>query len=135
MIKKFLALPLNKRLSTYIMLIALGILLAVYLTNYFVSKSIILDGIEEDSKNLAEAKVNVMSKFLTGVEKIPEAISTVILNYEYDSANVSAVIKSLLKANPGIYGMCIAYEPSFRPDSTPFAPYFWREKDMILLGA
>ena len=131
MIDKFNSLPLNKRLSAYIMMIALGILLAVYLTNYFVSKSIILDGIEEDSRNLAEAKVNTMQTFLTGIEKIPEAISTFISNYPYDSTRVSTIFRDLIKHNPGIYGMCIAYEPTFRPDSIPFAPYFYRNGDMI----
>ncbi len=131
MIRKFSELPLNKRLSAYIMMIALGILLAVYLTNYFVSKSIILDGIEDDSRNLAEAKVNTMQTFLTGVEKIPEAISSLVKNYPYDSARVSTVVKELLRKNPGIYGMCIAYEPSFRPDSLPFAPYYYRDKEII----
>lgn len=131
MIRRLRALPLNKRLSIYILMISLLILVAIYFSNYTVSRSIILEGIEEDSRNITEAKVNMMESYLTNVEKIPEALAAVLTNFPYDTTKNAALIKDLLKANPGIYGMCIAYEPTARKDSLPYAPYFYRNKDSI----
>ena len=132
MIKKIRSLPLNKRLSVYILLISLVILIAIYLSNYFVSRSIILDGIEEDSRNITEAKVNMMESYLTNVEKIPEALSAVLSNFPYDTTRNSTLIKDILKDNPGVYGICIAFEPSARKDSLPYAPYYYRNKDSVV---
>lgn len=132
MIKKIRSLPLNKRLSVYILLISLVILVAIYLSNYFVSRSIILEGIEEDSRNITEAKVNMMESYLSNVEKIPEALSAVLSNFPYDTTRNSTLIKDILKDNPGVYGICIAFEPSARKDSLPYAPYYYRNKDSVI---
>lgn len=119
--------PLRNRLSIYILLIALGILIAIYATNYIVSRSIILSGIEEDARNITESKVNKMETFLSNVERVPIALAAAIQSYQFDSVKTGNMIKDLINLNPGVYGMCVAFEPGVGRDSSLFAPYYYRD--------
>lgn len=108
-------------------LLVLAILMAF---NYVFNLREMETQIKRTLANQVLAKANEMDVYLSSVAKIPLVLAKSV---ETDKSKDEALLKermlSVLKANPDIYGTCVAYEPNtFYPDQKYFAPYWWYDK-------
>ncbi len=125
---------ISYKLSVYILL---GItLIAVVIATYvsYVSESLLLKNVEENAKNLTEAKVNEIEKVFLSVAKIPAHIARVLETGECTQKDLLDNLHAVVENNEEIYGSCIAFEPyAFFKDSLYYAPYLYKEGNQTRL--
>lgn len=93
--------------------------------NYIFSRQIIIKNIEENANNLTEAKANRIDKVLLSVEKSPRNLACFMENEPLSSdEKLKELLCSMVRNNPEIYGMTVAFEPYAHKQSRKyFAPY------------
>ncbi len=120
------------KLAALVLMSITLILLLILSYNYYFSRRLITDKIEENAIQLTKATVNRIDSVLRATEKVPANLSPFIDKFSDKERDLTALIESAVMSNPEIYGATIAFEPyGHKPDSKGFAPYCYREKDKI----
>jgi phosphoserine phosphatase RsbU/P len=120
------------RLSFLILLTTSAIFLAVVGYYYVFSRQMIAKKIEENATYLAQARANRIDRVLAAVEKIPSDLAAIMEHLPPNAEQREALMDSVLRNNPEIYGSALAFEPyAYRADLRRYAPYWYRENNRI----
>jgi sigma-B regulation protein RsbU (phosphoserine phosphatase) len=118
------------KISLFILSGTTCIFLAAFGYNYYYSRQLVLNNVEENARNLTLAAVNKIETTLSGVEQVPRFISSALENHQYNRDDLLQMIEDILLTNPDIFGASVAFEPfTFHPQSRYFAPYKFRKKN------
>jgi phosphoserine phosphatase RsbU/P len=125
----------NKGLAYKISLFVLiGTVIAFMLMisiNYFNAKSLLLQNVFSNAKNMTYSTINSIETVLISVEKIPFNLA-ILLNYsEITDDNLNAYMRQIVMYNPEIFACCVAYEPGIIPGKTKYAPYYYKKNGVI----
>lgn len=118
--------------SLYVTIIAVITFTAILIYNYYVSKKIILENIQDNTRTLAISTLFQIDSILIAAQKMPENISYILDCTEFDETGLKKMLKTLLAHNEGIYGSAIAFEPyMFDKNKYGFAPYYYKSNGKI----
>ena len=105
---------------------------AIFTYNYGVSRSMLVEKIEDSARNLISGTVSRIETKILPAEKVPEYLSIAMANPEVGKDEIVELLRSVLEKNPEIYGSAIAFEPyAFNKDSVYFSPYAYRKNGKI----
>lgn len=111
--------------SLLIFVIALGY-------NYYRSRVILEQELENNARNLVMSLVNRVETELISVAKVTEGVARSLESGRYTEQELLSLIRTTVEKNPEIYGSGVAFEPyAFRKASRLYAPYYYREKGKI----
>ncbi|MFA4921055.1 MAG: ATP-binding protein [Candidatus Neomarinimicrobiota bacterium] len=132
MIKRLHQRGLTFKMIIYIFTSIAIVLCVILVVNYKYSQKMLRKNIEESARNLNQSIVNRVEVVLTSVEKLPRAVAHLVEHGQYTPERLKNVIRLLVKNNPEIYGMTIAFEPyAFDKSQRYFAPYYYKSGDEI----
>jgi phosphoserine phosphatase RsbU/P len=126
----------NRGIATRLILLVFASIAAIFSLifsyNYLFSRKIIVEGMENNARNLALATVNRIDSVLLSVEKVPQSLACFLENSSYDGSTLLELIRAMIENNPEIYGATVAFEPyAYSENSAVFAPYFWRNQGRV----
>lgn len=111
--------------STLIFAVTLGY-------NYYHSRVILEQELENNARNLAMSLVYRVETELAAVTKVTEGVANSLQTGRYSEQELLSLIKTTIEKNPEIYGSGVAFEPyAFSAASRLYAPYYYREKGKI----
>ena len=123
---------LTTKLILYIFSSIAIVFATIFTVNYKLSEKMLRKNIEESARNLNQSIVNRVEIVLASVEKIPRNLAVLVENGQYSPERLKDVIRLLVKNNPEIYGITIAFEPyAFVKSERYFAPYYFKSGDEI----
>ena len=97
--------------------------------NYYFSRRIIVENVEENARNIVFTTVSRIETILHAVEKVPENLAYFLEHTPYNKDELIGLMHSVIEKNPEIYGTTIAFEPyRFDKNSLYFAPYFYKSQ-------
>ncbi|SPQ00472.1 Protein serine/threonine phosphatase [Candidatus Sulfobium mesophilum] len=105
------------------------ILLVVLAYDYWYSRKMIENDLEESARHLVSSTVNKLDAVLAPVQKVPENLACFLENATFSEKEVISLLRVVVERNPDIYGAAVAFEPGvFVKGRRHFAPYFYRTK-------
>jgi len=111
--------------STLIFVVTLGY-------NYYRSRVIMEQELENNARNLAMSLVYRVESELMAVAKVTEGVASSLQAGQYKEQELLTLIRNTVEKNPEIYGSAVAFEPyAFSATSRLYAPYYYREKGKI----
>jgi len=120
---------LTTRLITWV----LGATLIVSVVIFYVRFAENRQNLERDAGQTAElaarALVNDISGLMRGIEQATRTLGSVVRHVRPDPDQSRALLRSLIMADPAIYGAAIAYAPEAFVAGTDFAAYMYRSDD------
>ena len=120
------------KLSLFILSSSAVIFFLIFGYNYWFSREIIIDNVEQNARNLVQATVNRIDMVLRSVEKIPNNLAYVLENPSYTSGQIIDLIHMVVENNSEIYGSAVAFEPyAFNKDAKFFAPYSYKSRNKM----
>jgi len=120
------------KLSALILTSVLLIFALVIVNNYFFSRKIIIQNLENNAKHLALATINYIDSILFAVEKIPENLANFLKESSYDSNRLERFVRTVVENNPEIYGATVAFEPyAFKTERFYYAPYYFKNNGKL----
>ena len=127
------------KLAAFILTSTSIIFIIAFAYNYTHSRDVVMEGVEENARNLTLSTVNKIETVLHGVEKIPHCITTYLENLDYNQDQLLQFLKNIIAGNDDIYGSTVAFEPyAFDSELRHFAPYYYKsgdEVDFMYLGS
>ena len=100
--------------------------------NYYRSRQILEQELENNARNLAMSLVHRVETELVAVAKVTEGVARSLETGRYSEQELLALIRATVEKNPEIYGSTVAFEPyAFSRSIRLYAPYFYREKGSI----
>jgi len=100
--------------------------------SYYRSRTVLLQELQDDARNLSMSLVNRLETKLVSVTGVTEGMARALETGSYNEQQMLALIKETVRSNPQIHGSAIAFEPYARKRSERlYAPYFYRSKDSI----
>ena len=100
--------------------------------NYYRSRQILGQELENNARNLAMSLVHRVETELVAVAKVTEGVARSLETGRYSEQELLALIRATVEKNPEIYGSTVAFEPyAFSRSIRLYAPYFYREKGSI----
>jgi sigma-B regulation protein RsbU (phosphoserine phosphatase) len=101
--------------------------------NYYRSRIILQQELENNARNLALSSVNRVETVLTSVTKVTEGVARSLENGGHSERELLSLLRATVVDNHEIYGSCAAFEPGAHgPRSRPFGPYFYKEQGKII---
>ncbi|MCD6291918.1 MAG: SpoIIE family protein phosphatase [Deltaproteobacteria bacterium] len=79
--------------------------------NYNVTRQLMVEKIEDNAFNLAQATANRINTLLKAAEKIPAGVALTITELKPDDAQLKSLLKARLKQNSEIFGIAAAFAP------------------------
>lgn len=123
---------LASRLSQWIISLGALIFIAVLSTNYFLSRYLLEDYVEELAKTTSASTVRKIETLFNSVSANADSLATVISTSDLSEKQIHRTIKAFLNSNTVIYGMTVALEPNTLSNITEnFAPYYYRKDNGI----
>ena len=105
------------------------ILLVVLAYDYWYSRKMIENDLEESARHLVSSTVNKLDAVLAPVQKVPENLACFLENNTFSEKEVISLLRAVVERNQDIYGAAVAFEPQvFGKGGRHFAPYFYRTK-------
>lgn len=118
--------------SLYVMIIAVITFTTVLIYNYYVSKKIILENIQDSTRALAVSTIFQIDTIFISAQRMPENLSYILDCTDFDEKGLKKMLRTLLENNDGIYGTTIAFEPyMFDKEKDAFAPYYYKDNGEI----
>lgn len=88
------------------------LVIAIILTlNYNVTRRLMVEKIEENAFNLAQATANRINTLLKSAEKIPAGIALSITTLNPDDNELKLLLRNRLAQNPELFGIAAAFAP------------------------
>lgn len=105
---------------------------AVLAYNYFVSRDIIVNQAEENSRTLGREVANHVAAELRPVEQTVRNIALALEDASLTSGEITSLARRVVQSNKDIFAMAIAFEPyGMAKDRLFFAPYCHRTEDGV----
>ena len=79
--------------------------------NYNVTRRLMVEKIEENAFNLAQATAYRINSLLKAAEKIPAGIALTITTLEPNDANLKTLLQTWLQQSPELFGIAAAFPP------------------------
>ena len=128
MIKSSLAL----KLAVVVLVFSTLILGAVVTNSYFYSRKVIVQQAEELSRTRGREAANQLAVVLKPIEQSVRNIGLAMEDLTLTSDRIASLTRLVVKNNPNIFGMAIAFEPyGFSSSQLYYAPYSFRDKGSI----
>ncbi|NOQ90961.1 MAG: SpoIIE family protein phosphatase [Gammaproteobacteria bacterium] len=123
---------LASRLSLWIISLGTLIFIAVLSTNYFLSRLLLEDYVEDLAKTTSSSTVRKIETIFNTVSANADSLAAVISTSDLSEKQIHQIINAFLKTNTAIYGMTVALEPNTL-SNTPgdFSPYYYRKDNGI----
>jgi len=100
--------------------------------NYYRSRVILEQELEDNARNLALSLAYRVETELAAVAKVTEGVARSLQTGRYSEQELLSLIRTTVEKNPEIYGSGVAFEPyAFTPAARLYAPYYFREKGKI----
>ena len=100
--------------------------------NYFQSRVILQNELEDNARNLAMSLVYRVETQLTAVAKVPQGMARSLETSKHNEQQLLALIRTTVENNPEIYGSAVAFEPyAFSVKARLYAPYYYRKMGKI----
>ncbi|HJO95212.1 MAG TPA: SpoIIE family protein phosphatase [Victivallales bacterium] len=116
----------------YILSIAAVIFISIFLYNYYVTKTIIVNKLQEDASVLSKSANRKIEQVFISSERIARTISIMLKNYTYTDIKLRDFLTSIVSNHSEIYGSCIAFAPyEYNKNIEYYAAYAYRKKDNI----
>ncbi|MCK5679716.1 SpoIIE family protein phosphatase [bacterium] len=94
------------------------LVIAVILTiNYNVTRRLMVEKIEENAINLAQATTNRINTLLKSAEQIPAGVALAITELNPNDEELKALLQARLKQNPELFGIATAFAPKSKRGS------------------
>ena len=101
---------------------------------YWYSSRLVLQNVEADAGNLAQATVNEVESVLGGITKVLMFTTSYLEHHVYTEEDILGVLEHFVSSNDEVYGSTIAYEPyAYDPDKHYFAPYYYKKNGSLTL--
>jgi sigma-B regulation protein RsbU (phosphoserine phosphatase) len=127
MMRRFGNSGIGLKLCLSIMTGVVVIFTSVFGYQYYVSRQIIIEGIEKNATGLALATVHRIDTVLRSVEKVPGNAALLLEGLSSEPGDLDRLLRIVVQHNPEIYGAAVAFEPYARdPEVYAFAPYLCR---------
>jgi sigma-B regulation protein RsbU (phosphoserine phosphatase) len=108
------------------------IFLTAFGYNYYYSRKIVQQLAKDNVRHVTEAARNRIETIVQGVEKLPQTLASQIQNHTYSQRHLHSLMREMVRNNPEVYGLCVAFEPYARDKKSRYvAPYFYRHKGNI----
>ncbi|HMM39112.1 MAG TPA: SpoIIE family protein phosphatase [Desulfovibrio sp.] len=116
------------RLALLVLLGAAAVLGGVSAYTYKVCRDIILDKVEENARNQAQATVNRIESVLSTLQKVPWSTAYALENAPLSKPEILRLGRRILADTPEVYATAVAFEPyGFDGKSLYYAPYLYRD--------
>jgi sigma-B regulation protein RsbU (phosphoserine phosphatase) len=123
---------LASRLSLWIISLGALIFIAVLSTNYFLSRLLLEDYIEDIAQTTASSTVRKIETIFNTVAANADSLAAVIATSNVSEKQIHQTIKAFLNTNTAIYGMTVALEPNTLISSLDdFSPYYYKNNNRI----
>ena len=120
------------KLIVFILTSNVLIFLALFTYNYFYSRGIIIQKVQDNVNNIYNQTRNQVETVLRAVEKVTQGQAVQLGQSKYTQADLFSMIPSMVKNNNEIYGSTVAFEPySFEAKLKYFSPYFYKDRDTL----
>ncbi len=114
------------------LLLSVSVLSVVHLYSYLVSRRIIIDMAEQNSRALGESIVHRVAARITPVENIIRNIAATLENPDLSDQSIIDLTREIVARNEAIYASAVAFEPyGMIADQLYFSPYSYRTPDGI----
>lgn len=94
--------------------------------NYYRSRLMLQQELENNARNLALASVYRVDTVLTSVAKVTEGVARSLESGGYTHRQLLSLLRATVRDNREIYGCCAAFEP-LTPHARPYGPYFYKQ--------
>ena len=106
----------------------------LFLASEFLSTYVAERALVRGAEHRAEAEAQLVARELDGITRLIEArvqgVAATLATVELEPTGVEQLIRSLVMADPRIYGSTIAFEPhAWSPNVSDYAPYVHRTGD------
>jgi sigma-B regulation protein RsbU (phosphoserine phosphatase) len=123
---------LASRLSLWIVSLGALIFIAVLSTNYFLSRLLLEDYVEDIAQTTASSTVRKIETIFNTVAANADSLAAVIATSNVSEKQIHQTIKAFLNTNAAIYGMTVALEPNTLISSLgDFSPYYYKKNSRI----
>jgi len=123
---------LATRLSLWIILPGAAIFIAVLGTNYFLSRNLLEEYVEQLAKKTASSTVQKVDTVLHTISSNADALAAAVSAPDITRKHIRQMIKAFVKNNNEIFGMTVALEPGILLKSHgDFAPYYYKKGNTI----
>jgi len=102
--------------------------------NFDFDREQVIKALKQRAINIAENYGDIFEEVLLSVSSIPRMNAIWLeTGYKNNEDELKSYLKKVVESYPGIYGVCIAFEPyEFGPEKESFAPYYCRRDGKIL---
>lgn len=123
---------LASRLSLWIISLGALIFIAVLSTNYFLSRLLLEDYVEDIAQTTASSTVRKIETIFNTISANADSLAAVVSTSNVSEKQIHQTIKAFLNTNAAIYGMTVALEPNTLITSLGyFSPYYYRKNGSI----
>ena len=123
---------LATHISLWIVLSGAAIFLAVLTSNYFLSRNLLENYVEQLARETALFSVQKVDTVLHSVATSADSLAAVVATPDITQRHIRQMIRAFVAHNDHIYGMSVALEPGALPQSADgFAPYYYKDADAI----
>ena len=120
------------RLTLLVLLGTAAVFGGVSVYGYLVSRGLLLEKVEENARNQAQATVNRIESVLASLQKVPLSAAYALENAPLGVEDIRRLSRRMLADTPEVFGTAVAFEPyAYDPDQLYYAPYFYRQDKEI----
>ncbi|MCX6258156.1 MAG: SpoIIE family protein phosphatase [Bacteroidia bacterium] len=125
----------NKRLaykfSVSILSAVLLIFFSILIYNYYISRKLILNNVQEYTKYLTSSAIDKSEEVFNIIEKITQNASYMISNVNISEEEINTGLSDIVKNNREIFGSCLAFAPyKYKTNLRYYAPYFYKKEGL-----
>jgi len=123
---------LSTRLSLWIVSLGTLIFIAVLITNYFLSRTLLEEYVEDLARTTALTTEQRISTIFNAVATSADSLASVVSHPEITDKQIHQNIKAFIENNSSIFGMTVALEPDGLIDTIgEYSPYYYRSNDTL----
>ncbi|MFV9615712.1 MAG: SpoIIE family protein phosphatase [Gammaproteobacteria bacterium] len=128
---------LASRLSRWIIPLGALILITVLSANYFLSRLLLDDYVENLTRATASSTVRKIETIFKAVATSADSLSSIVSTSDITASNIAnkqihQTIKAFINTNTSIFGMTVALEPHTLMESLgDYSPYYYRNENKL----
>ena len=123
---------LASRLSRWIIPLSALILISVLSANYFLSRLLLDNYVENLTRATASSTVRKIETIFNAVATSADSLSSIISTSDITNKQIHQTIKAFINTNSSIFGMTVALEPhSLIGSLGDYSPYYYRNENKL----
>jgi len=99
--------------------------------NYYRSRLVLQNELEQNAENLAMSSVNRVETVLTSVTKVTEGVARSLESGRYSHEELLGLLRATVRDNTEIFGACTAFEP-LSANAQPYGPYYYKQNGKLV---